>query len=392
MKIISITAYAVKARTRYQMSGQIQAAKRLPGSDYFHFPPYPELYSENSEAMVVRIETDEGLTGWGEAQNPIGPEVSQKIIERVLGPMILGRDPQATNLRYLEMYETLRVRGQSTGFFHDAMAAIDTALWDIRGKAVGQPISALLGGRFRETLPCYVTGLQGKTLPARLEEAVEWTRQGVSLKPFLGFGYAADSAEISALRRAVGDEARLFMDGVWKYSGPEALRVGRMLEAHGVEFFESPLLPEDIEGHRKLAHKLDVAIAIGEALRGRYQFLPWIQAQALDICQPDVMRNGISETFKIALLAEAYNIQVALHCGVVTVIGMAATWQVAAALPNFFIQEYQPSMLPLFNPWLEERLCMEQGRLVVPTGPGLGIDINQKRFEQDVDSKMTIAL
>ena len=88
-----------------------------------------------------------------------------------------------------------------------------------------------------------------------VDEAVEWTRQGISLKPFLGFGYAADRQEIAAIRQAVGDEARIFMDGVWQYSLPEAIRVGRMLEAHGVEFFEAPLLPEDIA--RRFAFNLD---------------------------------------------------------------------------------------------------------------------------------------
>ncbi len=392
LKISAITAYAVKAHRRYQMSGQIRPARRLPGSDYFQFPPYPELYSDNSEAMVVKVETDEGLIGWGEAQNPIGPEVSQKIVEKVLGPMVLGHDPLATNIRYLEMSETLRVRGQNTGYMHDAMGAIDTALWDIKGKALGLSVSELLGGRFRETLPCYVTGLRAGTRDERLEEAQRWIQQGVMIKLFLGFGLAEDTAEVSAVRRAVGDEARLFMDGVWKYNVPEALRVGRMLEAHGVEFFESPLLPEDIEGHARLARKLDVPIAIGEALRGRHQFLAWLQAQALGICQPDVMRNGISETAKIALLAETFNTPVALHCGVVTVIGMAATWHVAATLPNFFVQEYQPVMLELFNPWLIESLRLEKGELVVPTGPGLGIHIDEERLIQDVDSQVRIEL
>lgn len=392
LKITAITAFAVKARRRYQMSGQIRPARRLPASDYFQFPPYPELYSENSEAMVVKVETDAGLVGWGEAQNPIGPEVSQKIVERVIGPMILGHDPLATNIRYLEMSETLRVRGQNTGYMHDAMAAIDTALWDIKGKALGMSVSDLLGGRFRETLPCYVTGLRAPTRPERLVEACGWTEQGVMLKPFLGFGLAEDTAEITAIRQAVGPEGRIFMDGVWKYNVPEALRVGRMLEEQGVEFFESPLLPEDIEGHAKLARKLDVPIAIGEALRGRHQFFPWFQAQALDICQPDVMRNGISESYKIALLSETYNVPVALHCGVVTVVGMAATWHVAAAIPNFFVQEYQPVMLELFNPWLVEPLRLENGELVVPTGPGLGIEIDEVRMAEDVDSQIRIAL
>jgi galactonate dehydratase len=104
------------------------------------------------------------------------------------------------------------------------------------------------------------------------------------------------------------------------------------------------------------------------------------------------MRNGISETYKIAMLAEAYHIPVALHVGAVTAIGMAATWQTAAALPNFYIQEFQPKMFAAFNPWLEEPLRLENGQIVVPTGPGLGITLNRERFAQDVDSEAVINL
>jgi D-galactarolactone cycloisomerase len=145
-------------------------------------------------------------------------------------------------------------------------------------------------------------------------------------------------------------------------------------------------------GHSRLSRQLDVAIAVGEPLRTRYQFLDWFRAGAIDICQPDLMRNGISETYKIGLLAEAYNIPVALHTGAVTAIGMAATWQTAAALPNFFIQEFQPKMFAAFNPWLEAPLRLEQGKIVVPTGPGLGITLNEERFREDVDSEVRLAV
>ena len=128
MKITSLTAYAIKAGTRYQMAGQSNPTYQLPNSDYFQYPPYPQLYSHYTEALVVRVETDEGITGWGEGQVPVGPEVLQKIVERVIGPPMLGQDPLATNVRYLDMYNTLRVRGQTTGYQVDAMAAIDTAL------------------------------------------------------------------------------------------------------------------------------------------------------------------------------------------------------------------------------------------------------------------------
>ena len=392
MKITAITAYAIKSKTRYEMAGQSRPTRQLPNSDYFQYPPYPQLYSQHTEALLVRLETDEGLVGWGEGQAPVGPEVLQKIVERVIGPVVLGQDPLDINIRYQEMYDTLRVRGQTTGYQLDAIAAIDTALWDIKGKAFNQSISELLGGRFRDRLPAYVSGLRANTREARVEEAREWTQQGLGLKPFLGFGYANDKAEITAIRETIGDNARLFTDGLWKYNFPEAVRVGRILEANGVEFFEAPLYPEDIEGHSRLSRELDVAIAVGEPLRTRYQFLDWFRAGSIDICQPDLMRNGISETYKIGLLAEAYNIPVALHTGAVTAIGMAATWQTAAALPNFFIQEFQPKMFAAFNPWLETPLRLEQGEIVVPTGPGLGITLNEKRFREDVDSEVRLAV
>jgi galactonate dehydratase len=342
--------------------------------------------------MIVQLETDEGIAGWGEGQAPVGPEVLQKIVERVIGPVVLGQDPLDINIRYQEMYDTLRVRGQTTGYQLDAIAAIDTALWDIKGKAFNQSISELLGGRFRDRLPAYVSGLRAATRAARQDEAREWTQQGLGLKPFVGFGYAEDKAEITAIREAIGEQARLFTDGLWKYTVPEAVRVGRILEANNVEFFEAPLYPEDIEGHSRLTRELDVAVAVGEPLRTRYQFLDWFRAGAIDICQPDLMRNGISETYKIGLLAEAYNIPVALHTGAVTAIGMAATWQTAAALPNFYIQEFQPKMFAAFNPWLKESLRLEQGEIVVPTGPGLGITLNEERFRQDVNSEVKLAI
>jgi galactonate dehydratase len=179
---------------------------------------------------------------------------------------------------------------------------------------------------------------------------------------------------------------------LWKYTVPEAVRVGRVLEANGVEFFEAPLVPEDIDGHRQLVEKLDLAVAVGEPLRMRYQFLDWLKAGAIDLCQPDLMRNGISETFKIALLAESYHIPVALHIGAATAIGFAATWQTAAAIPNFFLQEFQPKMFNAFNPWLTEPLRLAGHEAVVPTGPGLGIELDMDRFQQDVDSEIKLTL
>ena len=392
MIITKVTAHAVKADKQYEMAGGVSAGGTLPGSGYMRFGDYPQLYSQRSQAALIRVETDEGLVGWGESQAPIGTEVILTIVEQILGPAILGRDPEASNVRFMDMYETLRVRGQVGGFQMDAIAGIDTALWDIRGKASGRSIADLLGGRRQDRLPCYVTGLREKTQVARKEEAANWAQQGIGVKPCLGLGYLSDAREVEGLRSAMGDEATLLVDGMWHHTYAEAVRIGRVYEEFNVGFFEAPLLPEDVHGHAKLAAGLDLAIAIGEPLRTRQQFLPWLEQQALDVAQPDLMRNGVTETVNIARLAEAFNVPVALHTGCVTVVGMSASWQVASTLPNFLIQEYQPVMLDTFNPWLDEPLQVLDGCVVVPSGPGLGLELDESRIEKMATSSITVEL
>lgn len=377
MRITKITAYAVKSGNAYAMSGAVRPGERLPGSDYRRLAPHRQLYSDRSEAALVRVETDEGLVGWGEAQAPIGPEVVLTIVERVLGPTVLGLDPLATTARAVDMLETLRVRGQVGGFQQDAIAALDTALWDLRGRACGQSLAQLAGGRLRDSLPSYVTGLREKTPERRQEEAARWAEQGFGIKPCLGFGFRADAEEVLRLREAVGDEAWLAVDGMWGYTLPEAKSLGRVLAEAGVAFLESPLAPEDVGGHRELVRALEVPVAVGEPLRTRYQFLPWLAQRAMDVAQPDLMRNGVGETLAIATLSSAHHVPVALHTGVVTAVGMAASWQIASALPNFLVQEFQPVMFETFASLVEETLSAEHGAIRVPTGPGLGVNVDE---------------
>jgi galactonate dehydratase len=212
------------------------------------------------------------------------------------------------------------------------------------------------------------------------------------VKPCLGIGYLEDAREVEELRGAIGEEAVLYVDGMWHYTYLDALRVGRVFEEFGVGFLEAPLLPEDVHGHARLSDKLDLPIAIGEPLRTRFAFLPWLEERALSIAQPDEMRNGVTETVNIARLAEAFNVPVALHTGCVTVVGMSASWQIASTLPNFLVQEYQPVMLETFNPWLEQPLRVADGKLVVPSGPGLGLTLDEERIAAQSTSSVTIGL
>lgn len=390
MRIRRITAYAVKADQIYAMSGAATPGESLPGSNYLRLGPYPQLYSTRAQAALVRVETDEGLVGWGECQAPVGTEVVLTLISQVLGPAVVDCEAEATAVRYTDLYETLRVRGQTGGFQLDAIAGIDTALWDLRGKRTGLSIAELLGGRRRDTLPCYVTGLRQPTRNARQEEAARWAEEGFGVKAALGHGVRDDAEEAAGLRAAIGDEATLLVDGMWRYSYADAIRIGRAYDELAVGFFESPLPPEDIDGHARLAAKLDTPIAVGEPLRSRWAFLPWFRQAALDIAQPDQMRNGVTETVHIAALAEAFNLPVALHVGCSTVVGMAATWQIASTLPNMLIQEHQPVMLDTFNHWLDNPLTVANGVAHVPPGPGLGLRVDDERVAAQATSSVSV--
>jgi galactonate dehydratase len=175
----------------------------------------------------------------------------------------------------------------------------------------------------------------------------------------------------------MGDDAWLAVDGMWGYTLPEARTLARTLTEAGVAFLESPLAPEDVLGHRELVRSTDIPIAVGEPLRTRHQFLPWLTERAMDVVQPDLMRNGVGETLAVATMASAHNLPVALHTGVVTAVGMAASWQIASALPNFCVQEFQPVMLETFGHLVDEKLTASDGVLHVPTGPGLGVSVDE---------------
>ena len=377
MKIDRIRAFVVKMPYHDRFGGQTKTPATFPGSDYYFEDDWREVYANRSQTVLVRVDTDEGLYGWGESQAPIVPEAAYSVIEHLLGPMLLGEDPRRAEVLSDKMYRSMNGRGHFTGFMLDAISGLDIALWDIKAKAAGEPLARLLGGPFRDRLPAYVSGIRAPSDEARAEMAAQHFADGyAAVKLYMGHGVEADVAQARAVRSRVGPGARLLADLFWVYSLDEALRLGRELEALGVEWMEAPLEPEDVAGHAALARALDMKVAVGEPLRTRFQFEPWLEGNALDIAQPDVARCGITEGRRIAGLAAAHRRPVAFHLGVCLGVGMAATWHMAAAAPGFYIQEHQPPMLDLSNRFLASPLRMERGGLVLPMVPGHGADVD----------------
>jgi L-alanine-DL-glutamate epimerase-like enolase superfamily enzyme len=392
MKITQVEIFIYKLDQHYQVRGSEETPGLLPETDYFFEPHWRQAYSRRVESCLIKLTTDTGLHGWGEAQAPILPESPASILQHLVGPFLLGRDPLQRAVIADQLYHINNIRGHESGFTLDALAAVDIALWDIAGKHHGVPVSQLLGGPFRSELSAYISGLRQPSLDEQAVAAREYIDEGFDgIKLFIGHGLAADRETVARIRASVDADTRLFADCLWRYRVDEAMRLGRTLDDCNYEFLEAPLSPEDLAGHRQLVQGLDLSIAVGEAMRTAWEFAPWIaEPRSLGVAQPDIVRCGITNAVKISHLCEAHRIPVAPHVGVCTGIGMAATWQYAASIPNFLIQEYQLQLCERANAILSTPLEARDGKLIVPDRPGLGVDIDEDALATVTDDHTVI--
>lgn len=384
--------YVVKIQKHYRVGGHEDAPDRLPGTDYYFEPQWRQAYSRITESCLVKLTTSTGIEGWGEAQAPLLPETPASILARLLAPMMIGQRALASEAAYERLYHANLVRGHNGSYQLDAIGALDTALWDIRGQAWNAPVCELLGGPIRERLPAYLSGLRRPTSEQRIEIAREAVGEGMAgVKLFIGQPTREGLDELRAVRSAIGSEAMLAVDCIHGADWDGALRVGLTLDELNGSFLEAPLDLEDLEGHRELGSRIRTRLAGGENLRSVQQYLPWLQSRALRVAQPDVVRCGITAARRIAAFAHALHLPAALHVGVCTGIGMAATWQVAASLPNFLIQEHQFDLFETANRFLATPLTTERGQLVVPPAPGLGVRVSEETVLRHSVEHWTVA-
>ena len=258
MKITKVQAFAIKI-PRDQAAARSTAGSPAPlqnrdgaESDYQWAATYETLYSTKIETALIKVETDSGIMGWGEAQSPLAPEVVCTIIKTLLAPILIGEDPMAHERLWHRMYSTMRVRGHTGSFMLDAIAGIDTALWDIKGKALDVRCCDLLGGPFTDKLPTYISGLMGKDVPARVEYAAKYHEQGFNaFKLFLDGTPEEMLSLIDALRAQLGHRVKIMVDALWRLDVSEAIRFGKQLDDRGVIWLEAPLPPEEVQGLAK---------------------------------------------------------------------------------------------------------------------------------------------
>jgi len=271
------------------------------------------------------------------------------------------------------------------------MAAIDIALWDIKGQYENVAVNKFLGKVISERLPLYVSGLRRVELSERMALGKEVINQGFrGVKIFTGASAEKTIAECQAIRSAIGPDAELAFDAICSQDYASAYTIGRSLDELNASWFESPIDPEDIAGHAKLAKTIKTPLAIGEPLRTVREFEPWINQKAMKIAQPDIMRCGITGGRDIIKLAQNHNLRIAPHIGVCTAIGVAATWHVTSVLHNPLSQEHQLDMFETANKVLTTPLSVETGHAIVPKGAGLGIEVNESFIVDHSPERWTI--
>ncbi len=330
--------------------------------------------------VLVEVKTVDGITGYGECLARFGARAYATFINEVLAPMLVGQSAFDIRRHWQQMRSALS--GRPGGMLIEALAGVDIALWDTVGKALAQPVHRLLGGMGRTRIDCYASSINWaslETMQAQTRAVLALGFTAIKVKLGSPVGRAIESATL--VRQVAGPDVKLAADANWAYSLDEAVKVGHALQALDYWFFEEPLLPEDVAGYADLRRKLSIALAAGESDYTVIHAAQFVKDRLVGIIQPDVARaGGISETRDIAALAHAFHVAYAPHVGWSGAVCVAASLQLAAAMPACTSFE----CMVVANP-LREQLTtvvvgaatnLVDGQLVVPDGPGLGVEIN----------------
>ena len=345
------------------------------------------LYPTTDKSVIVKVTTQDGHVGWGETYGICAPRVVCVLIEELLAPVVEGRDPFDVQVIWEDLYDLMRVRGYHSGFYLDALAGIDIALWDLCGKLAGQPLHKLLGGARRTSIPAYVSGLPKPTLPERIALAKEWMGRGFNAFKVHAV-MSADSIveDFAALRSELGPKADLMVDLHWMFSPAEAISLIKALEPYRLTLVEAPCKPEDIQGLAQIARASAIPIAAGEEWRTVFDARARLEQGAVSILQPEMGHKGITQFMRIARLGEAYHARIMPHATIGTGIFMAASLHASAALLNLPYHEYQPSIFDRNTKLLKGAMGCDKGQFTVPDGPGLGVEPDDALWQYVVDS------
>ena len=355
---------------------------------------YSQQYYKKRTSHIVEVETDEGVTGWGECFGPGNIAFANKgIVEKVIQPIVLGMQALDRDVIWHKVYNLMRDHGQK-GMPLQALSGVDIALWDIAGKAANLPLYKMIGGAHRDKVEVYGYGMMLrpeniKSLISRFkEESAEIKEMGFkALKMKVGVGPKDDIKLIEAVRGGIGDNFRFMVDANHGYTTHDALYVGRAMEEFSPYWFEEPVAPEDLDGYRELRAALRVNISGGEAEFNRWGWRKLLESRGLDIAQPEVCAlGGVSEYLRVLALCHSHFTPVVNHVWG-SAIAVAVNLHLLAAMPplpgGLFPWEPMLEFDTTHNRFIDDLLTVSldikkqvkinNGTVSLPNGPGLGV-------------------
>jgi L-alanine-DL-glutamate epimerase-like enolase superfamily enzyme len=343
------------------------------------------------DALIVRVHTDAGIIGLGEVSS--SPYVVKAVIEtppshsvaRGLRELLIGQDPFEITALWQRMYKNSIYYGRRGVVIH-AMSGIDIALWDILGKATGQPIYKLLGGAQRHTIRAYASHLMPDT-PAEVESMLKQDLDDGFSAVKLGWGtlgqdLKADVTRIGAARHALGTDPLLMIDGGNCWDAPTACELARRIEQYDLYWLEEALDPDDFDGYTRLSRSTTIRLAEGEMNTVAEEFKDLIERASIDILQPDLARvGGFTEAKRIATLADLYHRLVVPHAWSTGIL-VAASLHFNVTLSHQPVQEFTMMGSPLAQDLVRNRPVPTDGWFQITNEPGLGVDLNQDVLEK----------
>jgi galactonate dehydratase len=343
----------------------------------------------------VRVYTDQGLIGQGESTDAA---VGTPALLRSFRPRLLGKDPLNVDAIWEELRRGGIFAGAQGGQYITALSGLEMALWDVAGKALGLPIYQLMGGKFRDRVRIYCDTDMKDNMGAEAERKVAWVEEVGFTAAKIDIDDAGDPARFDAVNRTAsnGEIARMIrevrhireklpsaidlaVDMHGFYDAPTGKRVAQEMEGFHLLWLEEPVPPENIDAMAEIRRSSKTPICCGENLFLRWGFRELLEKRAVDIIMPDIQKaGGLSESRKIANLAEAYYIPFAPHC-VVSPVGTMASAHVCASVPNFLVCEWHWINHPdLWKNWVREGEIIEKGFISIPDRPGIGVEMNDE--------------
>lgn len=340
--------------------------------------------ASSQDSVLVRVRTDTGLEGIGEADS--SPEMVKAVVDAPfshnvatgLRRMLIGQNPLETERLWEEMYRKTMYCGRRSVTI-TAMAAIDMALWDIKGKHFGEPIHRLLGGKRLDRIPAYASILFGRDGDETAAIASRWCEAGYRAVKFgwepMGQSERLDRELVAGARRGLGDERTLLIDAGCVWDARTALDRANAFAEHRTAWLEEPLRPDDYEGYRWLRDRSPVPIAAGEEECGRQSFRPLIDGRCLDVYQIDLSRNGFTDAAYLRQRIEEIGARLCNHC-YTSPVTVAASLHWLSTCRDAFLFEDCVEDSPLRHELTHEKVQAIDGVIEVPDRPGLGVTLD----------------